>query len=339
MIRLSSVTAIDTRYFQRYGPGDGYGREGPPGLSQKRISEITRRKIFDSIALESISWSGRLEEPDFLARIYDLSNIESFDTRYKDAAGDIWQHRVNNPMDWEDDWIFTDSRFGLQYGEDDLVLRFLAEMLHPVVRMDEGEVGRLLKAFNAALERDGYELYPADWISGHAVYGWRRRDSFHGTKPELNLSGRAVLTDPGVLEEHLSRIRDTLASDPPAAISSSKNLIESLFRLILDSAQIDHEPKEDIPQLYRKVAALLKLKAESVPSSARGSESSQQILRTLVTTVQSLAELRNELGIGHGKSTRSVALARHARLALNATVTITEFVLDTWQARVTAGRL
>lgn len=46
-----------------------------------------------------------------------------------------------------------------------------------------------------------------------------------------------------------------------------------------------------------------------------------------------------ELGIGHGQSTRSVALTRHARLALNATVTITEFVLDTWQVRVDGGRL
>jgi hypothetical protein len=62
-------------------------------------------------------------------------------------------------------------------------------------------------------------------------------------------------------------------------------------------------------------------------------------LRTLVTTIQSMAELRNELGIGHGQSTRSAALARHARLALKATVTVVEFILDTWHVRVDAGRL
>jgi hypothetical protein len=308
-------------------------------VSTKRITQITRRKIFDSIALERISWSGRLEEPDFLGRIYDLGAMKSTDTRFKDAARDIWQHRVLNPTDWGDDWIFSDSRFQLKYGDDEVVLRFLAEMLHPVVRTDEAAVAGLLKAFNDALGRDGYELYPAEWISGHAVYGWRRRDSFHGANPELKLRERAVLTDPAVLEEHLARIRDGLTSDPAAAISSSKNLIESLFRIILDRAQIAYAAKEDIPQLYRKVAALLELRAESVPGSAKGSEASQQVLRTLVTTVQSLAELRNELGIGHGQSTRSVAVARHARLALNATVTIAEFVLDTWQARVSAGRL
>jgi hypothetical protein len=305
----------------------------------KLITQVTRRKIFDTITLSKVFWEGRLEEPDFLARIYDLDMMPSTDSRYKTAAGDIWQHRVNNPQDWPNDWVFTDSRFGLQHGDDELVLRFLAEMLHPVVRPDEEEVRRLLNSFNEALARDGYELYPADWISGHAVYGWHRRDSFHGASPELRLHERALLTDPEVLEEHLVRIRDSLGADPAASISSSKNLLESLFRIILDRSGVAYGQREDIPQLYRHVADLLELKADSVPDSAKGSESAQQILRTLVTTIQSLAEMRNELGIGHGKSTRSVALTRHARLALNATVTISEFVLDTWQVRVAGGRL
>ncbi|KUI16136.1 hypothetical protein AU191_00955 [Mycolicibacterium acapulense] len=308
-------------------------------MAKKLITHVTRRKVFDTISLSKVLWEGRLEEPDFLARIYDLDSMPSTDSRYKSAAGDIWQHRVNNPQDWPDDWIFTDSRFGLQYGDDELVLRFLAETLHPVVRPDEEEAAELLKSFNEALARDGYELYPADWISGHAVYGWRRRESFHGTTPELRLRERELLTDPEVLEEHLVRIRDSLASDPAAAISSSKNLVESLFRIILDRSGVAYGQREDIPQLYRHVADLLELKSDSVPESAKGSESAQQILRTLVTTIQSLAELRNELGIGHGQSKRSVALTRHARLALNATVTVAEFVLDTWQARVASGRL
>lgn len=308
-------------------------------MTRKLITQITRRKIFDSINLGDVYWAGRLEEPDFLGRIYDLSEMASTDPRFKTALGDIRQHRVNNPQDWPDGWVFTDGRFGLQHGEDELVLKFLAEMLHPVVRSDEEEIVGLLESFNEALARDGYELFPTDRISGHAVYGWRRRDSFHGSNPDLRLHERELLTDPEVLEEHLARIRDSLSSDPPAAISSSKNLLESLFRIILDCSDVAYGTRDDIPQLYRHVADLLELKADSVPSSAKGSETSQQILRTLVTTVQSLAELRNALGIGHGRSTRSAALTRHARLALNATVTIAEFVLDTWQARVADGRL
>lgn len=305
----------------------------------RQITDITRRKLFDLIALSDVWWAGRLEEPEFLARIYDLESLPSTDSRFKTAAGDIWQHRVNNPADWEDDWIFNDSRFQLQDGDDKILLRFLAEMLHPVVRADEKEVATLLASFNGALTRDGYELYPADWISGHAVYSWRRRDSFHGLSPKLKLRERALLTDPQVLEEHLTRIRDGLTADPPATISSCKNLLESLFKIILDRSQVEYATKDDIPKLYRKVAALLALDAESVPENARASKTSQQILRTLVTTVNSLAELRNELGIGHGQSQRSMALARHARLALNSSVAVAEFILDTWQARVDSGQL
>ncbi|MGW8779803.1 abortive infection family protein [Streptomyces sp. NPDC055796] len=52
-----------------------------------------------------------------------------------------------------------------------------------------------------------------------------------------------------------------------------------------------------------------------------------------------MAELRNQLGLGHGRTTPSPALTRHARLALNSTVTVTEFVLDTWQDRIDRGKL
>ncbi|MFD5065712.1 protein kinase, partial [Streptomyces sp. NPDC058394] len=84
------------------------------------------------------------------------------------------QHRYNNPEDWDDDWIFTDSRFGLAGGTDEELLRFLAEMIHPEVRTDADEVERLLALFNDALTRDGYKLVPATAISGYPVYEARR---------------------------------------------------------------------------------------------------------------------------------------------------------------------
>jgi hypothetical protein len=39
----------------------------------------------------------------------------------------------------------------LHHGEDELVLRFLAQTLHPVVGPYENEVAQLLKSFNEAL--------------------------------------------------------------------------------------------------------------------------------------------------------------------------------------------
>ncbi|GIG01157.1 abortive infection family protein [Catellatospora citrea] len=140
-----------------------------------------------------------------------------------------------------------------------------------------------------------------------------------------------------MLQQHLTRIRAGIADDPAAAIGSSKELVESLLKIILERSGEQYAPGEDMPALYKKVSAVLGLDAGSIPDSARGSDAVKKILRTLTTTLQGLAELRNVLGTGHGRTAPSPALARHAGLALNSTVTITEFLLDTWQDRVDRG--
>lgn len=76
------------------------------------ISELTRRKIIDSLALNQIPWQGRLNDADFLSRVYDLASLPSTDSRYTGAYADIMQHRVYWD-DWPGDWIFHDSRFNL----------------------------------------------------------------------------------------------------------------------------------------------------------------------------------------------------------------------------------
>ncbi|BAS18670.1 conserved hypothetical protein (plasmid) [Arthrobacter sp. Hiyo8] len=152
--------------------------------------------------------------------------------------------------------------------------------------------------------------------------------------PEV-IASQPLLTDPGVLHEHLQRIKDSLTRDPAHAIASSKQLLESLFKLILDQENVEYGRSDEIPTLYKKVGAALNVNAESVPSSAPASQTVQKILRTLATTVQSIAELRNEIGTGHGRTAPSIATEMHARLALNSTVTVAEFLLSALQQRRT----
>ncbi|WP_106960773.1 protein kinase domain-containing protein [Streptomyces sp. 351MFTsu5.1] len=138
-----------------------------------RITEVTRMRLFDTLRLQNVDWAGRLEEAEFLKRIFALDAFASYDSRFKTAEGDIYQHRSNND-DWEADWVFTDERFGLSSGPDTVLLRFLSEMLHPVVRADADELRELQELFNTLLARDGYTLVPVDSISGHPIYGGRR---------------------------------------------------------------------------------------------------------------------------------------------------------------------
>jgi hypothetical protein len=138
----------------------------------------------------------------------------------------------------------------------------------------------------------------------------------------FDLAAFSSLTNTAVLEEHLTRMAGGVREDPAAAIGSAKELAESVCKLVLD----------DYGLPYAKAAKLLEL-YKAAANSAKGSQASQRVLQNLATMVQSLAELRDELGLGHGRSKTSPALERHARLACNASRTLTEFVLETWQTR------
>ena len=158
-----------------------------PIAADRYITEVTRRRLLDGLEWlrgtvpsgwrEFLTpahtfWSGALPETDFLARLYDLDKLPSTDSRYTTAFQDIVQHRVMNE-DWDDDWIFHDSRFGLA-DSDEALLQFLAEMLHPAVRTDPAEVERLHNFLNTVLAHDGYELVQVDDISGAPLFAPRR---------------------------------------------------------------------------------------------------------------------------------------------------------------------
>lgn len=115
----------------------------------KRISEITRRDVFNlflygidkntdfGTELLHYNYSGKLSELDFLKRIYNLEQLPSYDGRYLNAEGDIWQHTVNND-DYQKGWAFDDERFKLSNGDDEIFLKFLCAVFHPAVREERG---------------------------------------------------------------------------------------------------------------------------------------------------------------------------------------------------------
>src|SRR5437867_7205992 len=133
------------------------------------VSEVTRRNIIDYIVASETEWAGRLDEDEFLARLYDLSQMPSTDSRMRTAKGDIRQHRINW-QDWELDWVFTDSRFNLLKASDDSFLRFLCETVHPVVR-DPDLSPALVAQYNKRLQADDWKLVQTGDIAGKPIYG------------------------------------------------------------------------------------------------------------------------------------------------------------------------
>jgi len=295
------------------------------------ITEITRRDIRRALQRESLAWYGELEETEFLNRIYNLSSLPSTDSRFKDAERDIWQHRVNND-DWDDWWVFSDDRFQLEKGPDEVLLRFLAEMVHPVVRSDREEGARIVKMLNELLAPDGWALVENSFISGRAIYGAKRlTNSQHAIK-----SAKAVseAIDVDYIHRQVNRMTSAIDTDPELAIGTAKELIETCCRTILEERGKPVLDKPELQPLVRRALEELKLVPDGISDEVKGAKSIKSLLGNLAIIVQAMAELRNLYGTGHGKDTKRRGLgSRHARLVVGAASSLAIFLFDTHHDR------
>ncbi|WP_044479815.1 protein kinase domain-containing protein, partial [Paenibacillus antibioticophila] len=162
-------------------------------MTPNRITEITREAIFDYLSERYydecnayiFSQSGGFKEPErvfyyygrrncvtFLNRLYDLKSMPTGDSRLKTFEEEILRHTVVNE-DYEYNWVFHDERFGLEAGNDEVLLKFLCEMFHPLVRSEKSDWQSVKESVNELLKMDGYEIYEIEKISGRSVYSYR----------------------------------------------------------------------------------------------------------------------------------------------------------------------
>ncbi|NLY02829.1 MAG: abortive infection family protein [Rhodopirellula sp.] len=302
--------------------------------SDHSISELTRQNIFDAIRVGNISWSGRLTEPEFLSRLYDLESMPSEDSRYTTASGDIHKHRVLND-DWTSDWVFTDSRFDLGRASDEALLRFLCEMIHPVVRPDSQDVQGLVQMFNEHLAPDGWEIAARAQLSGRPIFAGRRR-VLNGAPAFGSVKSLIQVLNAEYVTQQMTRMEAAIESDPELAIGTAKEFVETICKTILSECGETVSPSADIPQLIKQVREKLDLLPDNVPNKAKGADTIKRVLSNLGTVAQGIAELRGLYGSGHGKHAGAKGLqARHARLAVGAAGTLAVFFFETYQERKT----
>jgi hypothetical protein len=306
---------------------------GKPKDTSRRISQVTRRDIFDHIRTMSEPWSGRLDEAEFLQRLYDLEELPSTDRRFKTAHGDIVQHRINN-YDWDDDWVFGDQRFQLGGGPDEVLLGFLAQMVHPVVRPDTEGAAAIVADVNELLAADGWMLKPHGKLSGRPVYAPARTAD---APLAIDFAHQAAARiDAEYISQQVTRMEGAVDTDPELAIGTAKEFIESICKTILDERGEPHGKNDDLPALVRKTTKVLQLTPGDIAETARAADTIKRMLMNLATLVQGSAELRNAYGTGHGKSkaqAQSRLGARHARLAVGTAATLGVFLYETHEAR------
>lgn len=168
------------------------------------------------------------------------------------------------------------------------------------------------------LRKDGFQYVDGRIISGAGM------PSLDGIKEN------AAEFDAKHLAEQIRRMEQSIESDPPLAIGTAKELIETTCKTILAERGKPVAGTPDIPTLTKETLKELKLVPDGVPDSARGSDVIRRLLSNLGTIGNGLAELRGLYGTGHGKHGQTSGLnARHAKLAVGAAATLTTFLFET----------
>ena len=115
-------------------------------------------------------------------------------------------------------------------------------------------------------------------------------------------------------------------SDPEAAITAARTLLESTCKHILDELEVAYDDAADLPKLYRVTAQNLGLAPDQHTEQVF-----KQILGGCQAVVEGLGAMRNRLSDAHGKGRGAPKpAARHAELAVNLAGAMATFLVDTW---------
>ncbi len=144
-------------------------------------------------------------------------------------------------------------------------------------------------------------------------------------EPALN-----ALSDAATIKEHLRRLDASVDSDPRLAVSVAKDLVESTAKLVLRARSFPYSGKEDLPPLVARAQKALNLHAAGVAADNEEARALKTILGSLANLTQGVTELRNKVGVGHGReSVPAWVRPRHARLAAGAAATWCNLMLET----------
>ena len=126
------------------------------------------------------------------------------------------------------------------------------------------------------------------------------------------------------LNKHAARIRNSIRDDPEQAIGSAKELLESILKAIVGLE--GERSSEDIHDLLKLARNELGLNPEQL--SVPGQDIMVRTLSNLGQIVIGVGEVRNLYGTGHGRYRSRELDIVHARLVVNAAVTVASFLIE-----------
>jgi hypothetical protein len=235
------------------------------------------------------------------------------------------RHRINN-----DDMTNKDvlDALGIYTCSQKKFFRFLETLLDPLTR-EISEQSGLVTRLNRHLLHDGFVVKEVGRMSGSPIFGVHPIAK-KGTTPADNEISKALFAfNPDEIHKRWEEALSRRASDPRAAITSARTLLEDTCKWILHEAGESFKDEDDLPVLYRQLAKCLKLAPDE-----HSEQVFKQILGSCQSIVESLGAIRNKLGDAHSQGPkRAKPMPRHAELAVNLAGTMATFLIATWVTR------
>ena len=199
------------------------------------------------------------------------------------------------------------------------IRKLLAAYEDIILRLKQSSAEESVKVLLRRMERDGYSFENERFI---------QIPSLQPPLVEAIRSYAASLDLEGLCSQ-IDRLAQAAENDPPLAVGTAKELVETICKTILEDRGVAAD-KEDMGKIVRAVSKELSLLPDTIPNNAKGSDVIRWVLSNLNQIAQGLAELRNLYGTGHGRSGRTRGIQpRHAKLAIGAATTLAVFLLET----------
>lgn len=225
--------------------------------------------------------------------------------------------------------VFVSARLDDLNGQHTLRM-LLEEVLDPRCYFESASSSDVVaQRLNRYLEYDGYHLNREG-----KFYRVRKLSDPLITPKTLipSVEGEASTAIQGQLDKCRAKLD---AEDYEGAITNARTLLERV--LVWLEGELSEGPcasyNGDLPRLYKRVNKLLNLE----PDRKDLSDNLKQILRGCVSQVDGLASLRNKMSDAH--AVQYAPREHHARLAINASYTLVDFLFGTYSYQKAKGLL
>lgn len=158
------------------------------------------------------------------------------------------------------------------------------------------------------------------------------KELYTDEEPTHLLEENPLDTEEFDLSKQIRRIYSSLEEDPELAIGTTKEMVETVLKTILQKEVDEDLDNLDLPELIKAVHKNIKLIPDDVEDANKAHHTVKRTLSNLGQIVIGIAELRNSYGTGHGKVKNESGLKPyHARLAVNAGVTLAQFLIEVYK--------